>query len=68
MAKLTDEEIVEIEMIANYPFIEKIESANGNIFTGVLSVCVSIFLYNLGYTLTNILSNSLNVSIQCLLS
>lgn len=55
MAKLTDEEIVEIEMIANYPFIEKVESENGNVFTGVLSVCVSVFLYNLRHALTNIL-------------
>lgn len=41
--KLSDEEIVEIEMIANYPFINKLEKENGKkVFTGIITVSVSI--------------------------
>lgn len=47
MAKLSDEEVVEIEMLFNYPFIEKMKTQNGNSFTGFLSICVSISSRNI---------------------
>lgn len=43
---LTDEEIIEIQMMANYPFIDREDLENGNyVYTGPVTVCVSEFLF-----------------------